>query len=151
MGSAGLNAELSPAILTILGYQPTPENMRVIIETLTSEGFEIDDDLVRYRFELTQRPGAMAAYGATMKWIGEQGGLFYPEEDIARVKTQTLIVNGSDDQVVPKELAWRFHGLLENSWLHVIPHCGHWAMVEHRYEFVRLVELFSDLLDADGG
>jgi len=147
MGSAGLNAELSPAIRTILGYQPTLENMRAIINTLTGDGFEVDEALVRYRYELTQRPGAMAAYGATMKWIGEQGGLFYPEEAIARVKAPTLIVNGRDDRVVPKELAWRFAELLENSWLHLIPHCGHWAMVEHRQEFVRLVELFIDLLD----
>ncbi|NNL85601.1 MAG: alpha/beta fold hydrolase [Myxococcales bacterium] len=145
MGSAGLNAELSPAIRTILSYQPTLENMRTIIETLTGDGFVIDDELVRYRYELTQQPGAMAAYGATMKWIGEQGGLFYPEEAIARVKTPTLVVGGSDDQVVPKELAWRFHELLENSWLHVIPHCGHWAMIEQREEFTRLVELWCEL------
>jgi len=147
MGSAGLNSELSPAIRTILGYRPTLENMRVISETLTADGFEIDDELVRYRYELTQRAGAMAAYGATMKWIGEQGGLFYPEDAIARVKTPTLIVNGRDDRVVPRELAWRFAELLDNSWLHLIPHCGHWAMVEHREEFVRQVELFIELLD----
>ncbi len=139
MGSAGLNAELSPAIRTILGYQPTPENMRTIIDTLTGDGFVIDEELVRYRYELTQQPGAMAAYGATMKWIGEQGGLFYAEEEIARVKTPTLVVNGSDDQVVPKELAWRFHELLDNSWLYVIPHCGHWAMIEQREEFTHVV------------
>ncbi len=145
MGSAGLNSELSPAIRTILSYQPTLENMRTIIETLTADGFEIDETLVRYRYELTQQPGAMAAYGATMKWIGEQGGLFYPEDAIAEVKTPTLLVNGSDDQVVPKELAWRFHELLEHSWLHVIPHCGHWAMIEQHEEFTRLVKLWCEL------
>jgi 2-hydroxy-6-oxo-6-(2'-aminophenyl)hexa-2,4-dienoate hydrolase len=125
--------------------------MRVMVDTLTGDGFEVDDDLLRYRFELTQRPGAMAAYGATMKWIGERGGLFYPEEEIAQVRTPTLIVNGRDDQVVPKELAWRFLELLDNSWLHLIPHCGHWVMVEHSEEFIRLVELFTDLLDRAAG
>lgn len=151
MGSAGLNAELSPAIRTILSYQPTMDNMRAIIETLTGDGFEIDEDLVRYRYELTQQPGAMVAYGATMKWIAEQGGLFYPEEAIARVQTPALIVNGRDDVVVPKELAWRFHELLDHSWLHLIPHCGHWAMIEHRDEFVGLVEWFAAVLDRAHG
>jgi 2-hydroxy-6-oxo-6-(2'-aminophenyl)hexa-2,4-dienoate hydrolase len=109
--------------------------MQKLVGVLTHEGFAVDPDLIEYRLKLTQQPGVMAAYGATMKWIAEQRGLFYPEAAISRVKHQTLIVNGKQDKMVPPELAWKFSQLLENSRLYLIPHCGHWAMIEHPQEF----------------
>ena len=87
----------------------------------------------------------MSAYGATMRWIAEQGGLFYPEEAIKQVKHKTLIVNGKQDKVVPPELGWKFSQLLENSWLYLIPQCGHWAMIEHPQEFCDMTTRFLSL------
>ena len=84
-----------------------------------------------------------------MAWIGQQGGLFYPAEDIARVKTQTLVVNGKEDLVVPLSCAYKFLELLENSRGYLIPHVGHWVMIEAPEEFAELVKRFLDrVLDA---
>jgi len=135
MGSAGLNTEISESLRVILSYAPSRENMQKLVQTLTHEGFQVDPELLEYRYRLTQEPGLMAAYGATMRWIAAQGGLFYPEEAIQRVKHKTLIIGGKQDKMVPPELAWKFSQLLENSWLYLIPHCGHWAMIEHPQEF----------------
>ncbi|MCC7410147.1 MAG: alpha/beta fold hydrolase [Gammaproteobacteria bacterium] len=151
MGSAGLNATLSPELRTILGYEPTLENMRTLVATLTAPGFEVDDELLQYRYERTQAAGAMAAYGATMRWIAAQGGLFYPEQDIARVRTPALVINGREDCVVPRELAWRFMELLDNASLHIIAHCGHWAMIEQPQAFTGTVLAWLGLLDASAG
>jgi 2-hydroxy-6-oxo-6-(2'-aminophenyl)hexa-2,4-dienoate hydrolase len=142
MGSAGLNAQINEAIRVILSYAPSRENMQKLVRVLTHEGFSVDPGLIDYRLELTQQPGVMAAYGATMKWVAEQGGLFYPEEAIRQVKHKTLVVNGKQDQVVPPELGWKFSQLLESSWLYLIPHCGHWAMIEHPQEFCDIVTRF---------
>lgn len=144
MGSAGLTTHLSPEIRTILSYQPTPENMRLLVATLASPAFRIDDDLIAYRYALTQQPGTMAAYGAIMRWLAEQGGLFYPEERIRTVRAPTLVVQGREDRVVPKELGWRFMELIDDARLHVIPHCGHWAMIEHPAQFCTAVLGFID-------
>jgi 2-hydroxy-6-oxo-6-(2'-aminophenyl)hexa-2,4-dienoate hydrolase len=143
MGSAGLNTNITESIRTVMSYTyPSRENMLKLIQALTHEGFNVDPNLVEYRYNLTQQPGAMEAYNAMMKWIAEQGGLFYPEQAIKQVKHKVLIVNGKEDKVVPPELAWRFSQLLENSWLYLIPHCGHWAMIERPQEFCDIVSWF---------
>ncbi|RMG56490.1 MAG: alpha/beta hydrolase, partial [Acidobacteria bacterium] len=54
----------------------------------------------------------------------------------------TLIINGKQDKVVPVDVAWRFSRLIENSWLYLIPHCGHWAMIERPDEFCALTSWF---------
>jgi 2-hydroxy-6-oxo-6-(2'-aminophenyl)hexa-2,4-dienoate hydrolase len=72
-----------------------------------------------------------------MKWIKEQGGLFYPPEVIARAACPALVVNGKQDKVVPLANAYRFLDLLPNSWGYIVPHCGHWAMIEHPEDFAR--------------
>ncbi len=144
MGSAGLTTRLSPEIRTILSYQPTPENMRLLVATLTSPAFKVENELLAYRYELTRQPGTMAAYAAIMRWLAEQGGLFYPEEAIRGVRAPTLVVQGREDRVVPKELGWRFMELIDDARLHVIPHCGHWAMIERTAEFCAVVLAFID-------
>jgi 2-hydroxy-6-oxo-6-(2'-aminophenyl)hexa-2,4-dienoate hydrolase len=136
MGAAGIKAPLNEALRVIMGYSPNRENMEKLIKALTNDDFKVDPELVEYRLKLTMDPATSAAYGGMQKWIGEQGGLFYPnEQDIAKVKHKTLIVGGKNDKVVPPESNWRFSQLLENSWLHLIPHCGHWAMIERPAEF----------------
>jgi 2-hydroxy-6-oxo-6-(2'-aminophenyl)hexa-2,4-dienoate hydrolase len=136
MGSAGLNTEISEAIRVILSYSPTKENMRKLVGVLTNPGFEVDEETIEYRYNQTQQPGAMAALGASMKWIAEQGGLYYEEDAIRKVKTPTLIVGGKEDRVVPIPIAFRFLELLDHAWLYIIPHCGHWAMIERPDDFV---------------
>jgi 2-hydroxy-6-oxo-6-(2'-aminophenyl)hexa-2,4-dienoate hydrolase len=142
MGSAGLTTHISESIRTIMSFAPSRENMEKLVGVLTNENFKIDPELIDYRLSLADRPGTMAAYGATMKWIGQQGGLFYPEEEISRIKHKTLVVGGKQDKVVPPEIAWKFSEILENSWLHLIPHCGHWAMIEHPEEFSAVTSWF---------
>jgi 2-hydroxy-6-oxo-6-(2'-aminophenyl)hexa-2,4-dienoate hydrolase len=143
MGAAGIKAPLNESLRVIMGYSPTRENMVKLIKALTNDDFKVDPELVEYRLKLTMEPATSAAYGGIMKWIGEQGGLYIPNEsDIAKVKHKTLIVGGKNDKVVPPESNWRFSQLLENSWLHLIPGCGHWAMIERPQEFSAVTSWF---------
>jgi len=142
MGSAGLNTELSPALRPILNYDFTVEGMRRLVDGLTGSRYQCDEAIIHSRHEDSLRPDAKTAYGSIMAWIGQQGGLFYPEEDIARVTTQTLVVNGKEDLVVPLTCAYKFLELLENSRGYLIPHVGHWVMIEAPDEFAEVVNRF---------
>ncbi|WP_082680845.1 alpha/beta fold hydrolase [Mycolicibacterium novocastrense] len=148
MGSAGQNprdesGQVSSELLTILNYrEPDQEAMRRIVDTLTHDNFVPSDEMVQYRYRLTQDEKVMHAYNGTMAWNMKVGGLRYEDQDIAKVEVPTLVVSGREDAVVPLRLSLRFHQLIPNSTLHSIPHCGHWAMIEHPLEFSDLTTRF---------
>jgi 2-hydroxy-6-oxo-6-(2'-aminophenyl)hexa-2,4-dienoate hydrolase len=142
MGSAGLNSEITEALKPIVFYDYTLAGMRKLIAALTGERFTVSEDLVRRRHELSIDPDTRRAYSATMDWIRQQGGLFYAEDDIRRVRAPTLVINGKNDLVVPLRNAYRFLELLPNSWGYFIPHCGHWAMLEAPADFIAATSTF---------
>ena len=141
MGAGGLPLQMGESIRTILSFAPTRENMEKLIRVLTNDEFPIDPAMVEHRMSLVESPGTMPAYGATMKWVAENG-LVYPEDEIRKVKHKTLVIAGKEDKVVTPNVNWRFSELLENSWLHMIPHCGHWAMIERPREFCEVTGWF---------
>jgi len=151
MGSAGLNSQITEALKPIVFYDYTPDGMRRLIDALTGPRFEASDELVTLRYRQSIEHDSRRAYEATMAWIRSQGGLFYPEDSLATIKTPALVVNGKNDLVVPVNLAYRYLELLENSWGYIIPHCGHWAMLEAPEAFVSatLQFLHSDVHDQE--
>lgn len=138
MGSAGLNHGVSEALRSIVHYDFTLDGMRRLIQALANPDFIPSEEQLKYRFELSVEPRVQAAYKAISGWVRDQGGLFYPEEDIARVKTRTLVFNGKDDLVIPMAEAYRFLELLENSHGYFLPNCRHWAMIEYPEVFARV-------------
>ncbi|MBW7836056.1 MAG: alpha/beta hydrolase [Sphingomonadales bacterium] len=148
MGSAGLNSEITEELKPIIYYDFTRDGMRRLIKALTGSRFIITDDLVDFRYKMSIDPDTRRAYEKVMACIREDGGLAYKEDDIARVKTPTLVVNGKQDLVVPLKNAYRFLELLDNSWGYFIPHCGHWAMIEAADDFTHITRAF---LLSEGG
>lgn len=137
MGSAGLTTELHADLMPVIQYDFTREGMVKLIRALTNDDFVPAPELVDYRLQKSLEPDCRAAYGAIMKWIKEQGGLYYPPEFIARVACPTLVVNGKQDKVVPVANAYRFLELIKDSWGYLMPRCGHWAMMERPEDFAR--------------
>lgn len=151
MGSGGRAAHLTADLGPVINYDFTIEGMRAIIGVLANPGFIPSDDQVRYRFEMSLRPQLRTAYKATMGWVREHG-LYYPDDQIAAVKTRTLVVNGKEDRVVPIEQAYEFLALLENSTGYLIPHCRHWAMIEYPELFAKVCcDFFDDTTQYGGG
>jgi 2-hydroxy-6-oxo-6-(2'-aminophenyl)hexa-2,4-dienoate hydrolase len=141
MGAAGLDiANPDRSVLACLaGYDFTVEGMRRVMETLTGPGYAIDEDLLRYRYELTLPAEARAAIA------GLRGApLTYDPADIAKVKTPTLVVGGKNDKIAILARTYGFLELLENSWGFVLPHCGHWVMMEAPGEFVAVTSAFFE-------
>lgn len=147
MGSAGFSDEVSPQLTAILDYDFTRDGMRKVVAALTNPAFEPSEEQVDYRYKLSVDPAARESYQATMRLV-RQVGMAYPTEQIASVKTWTLVVNGKNDLVEPVTFAYGFLELLENSTGYIIPHCGHWAMIEHPELFARIT---TDFLDHSSG
>lgn len=141
MGSAGLAiANPDPSYMkNLTGYDYTIEGMRRIVSALTAPGFEIDEQSVEYRHTLMQDAAARAALKAIVAHK-----LTYDRDAIATVRTPTLVVGGKEDQVAVLARTYGYLELLENSWGFVLPHVGHWAMIEAPGEFLAVTTAFLD-------
>ena len=143
MSSAGLNRKVPPAIAASANYDFSLEAMRGIVRILTRPDYEIDEDLVRYRYELLlDRPKMRKAYLRTMQVVIDSGGLFYEEDEIAAIKTPALVFHGRDDKVIPLSEAIQLLSLLDNAHAYFVPHCGHWAMIEQPETLSRISRSF---------
>lgn len=142
MGAAGIRNEgQAGAIQALANYDGTTGAMEAVVRALTHESYEVDPRLLQYRVEMSIVPETIAAQKATMGWV-VTNGLYYDDEYIARIKTPTLVVGGKDDPIVTPDQIFRFLELLENSWGYVIPHTGHWVMMERPREFVEVCTRF---------
>lgn len=137
MGSAGIRAPISDSLKSILNYDFTVPGMERIVRALTNPDFVPEPALIEYRHRLSIRPETKAAYSAIMQWQRDQGGFFYEEDYIRRIRQKTLVVNGKNDQVVPLSSGFRLVELIENAWGYFLPRCGHWAMMERPADFTR--------------
>lgn len=145
MGAAGLDiSNPDPAAKKALGgYDYTPEGMRRLIGVLAGPRFTIEDDMVTYRHALTMQPGAKEAMGSLHAAMAKDG-MTFPREEIASVEVETLVVGGKEDQIAVPARIYGYLELMPNSWGFVLPHCGHWVMLEAPEEFTQVTTAFFD-------
>lgn len=139
MGSAGIDiSNPDPAYKqTMAKYDFTREGMREIMKALSGSRSVVDEELLEYRFQLSIRDDVKMALGAIR---GKP--LIYAENEIGAIKHPTLVVAGKEDRVAILDRNYRFLELLENSWGFIMPHCGHWVMIERPAEFVEITSKF---------
>lgn len=144
MGSAGSSFELTPGLDTAWGYEPSRENMRELLELFAYSDGLVDDALIDNRYQASLRPGVQEAYAAMFpaprqRWID---ALALDEKDLAEVQSQTLVVHGRDDKIIPVAASERLAEVLPKSQLRVFPQCGHWVQIEKADEFYELISNF---------
>ena len=88
------------------------------------------------------RPDTLAAFAAIVDWIFDLGPLGYTEDQIRQISYKALVIHGNNDKVIPSVSGWQVSSLLPNAWFHVIPQCGHWAMIEQAGEFNMITNWF---------
>jgi len=150
MGSAGLKFELTPALDAVWGYTPSVQNMKTIMNWFAYDASLLSDDLARLRYEASIRPGVQEAWDAMFpaprqRWID---ALASPEDQVAALPHETLVIHGREDQVLPLSTSLRLSQLIPRAQLHVYGRCGHWTQIEHAARFVRLVDDFLSEADA---
>lgn len=143
MGAAGLDiANPDPSQRAALGgYDYTPEGMRRLVGVLTGPGYKVSDELIAYRHALTMQPGAREASAAIAEHM-RADPMTYPREEIASVQTPTLVVGGKLDKIAVLARTYGYLELIPNSWGFVLPHTGHWVMMEAPREFVAVTTAF---------
>jgi len=143
MGAAGLdiaNPDTSQRA-ALGGYDYTPEGMRRLVGVLTGPGYKVSDELIAYRHGLTMQPGAREASAAIAEHM-KTDPMTYPREQIASVQTPTLVVGGKLDKIAVLARTYGYLELIPNSWGFVLPHTGHWVMMEAPREFVAVTTAF---------
>jgi 2-hydroxymuconate-semialdehyde hydrolase len=141
MGSVGVSFPITPGLDAVWGYQPSYENMRRIMDVFAYDRGLVSDELAMMRYKASIRPGFQESFSAMFpaprqRWVDAMAS---PEEDIAALKNEALIIHGRDDQVIPLENSLRLHKLISRSQLHVFGCCGHWTQIEHAARFNRLL------------
>jgi len=143
MGAAGLDiSNPDPASRAALGsYDYTPEGMRKLVGVLAGPYFEVSDELVSYRHALTMQPGGREAMKAIQEHM-KTDPMIYSHEAIASIQTPTLVVGGKLDKIAVLERSYGYLKLIPNSWGFILPHAGHWVMMEAPAEFVAVTTDF---------
>lgn len=145
MGAAGLNISNpdKSALAALSSYDYTLEGMRRLVSVLAGPHFKITDEMVRHRHALTLVPGSREVLQGIQQHL-KTDGMTYPEEAIASVRTPTLVVGGKLDKIAVLERTHGYLRLIPNSWGFILPHVGHWVMLEAPAEFVTVTrEFFS--------
>ena len=143
MGAAGLdisNPDPEPR-KALGGYDFTAGGMRRLIEALAAPSFKITDEMIAYRHALTVQPGSREAISAIHEHL-KADPMTYAREAIASVKTPTLVVGGKLDKIAVLQRIYGYLELMPNSWGFILPHAGHWVMLEAPQEFVAVTSMF---------
>lgn len=144
MGAVGVPFTITEGLDAVWGYQPSIANMRKIMNYFAWDRSLVNDELARLRYEASMQPGVQEAFEAMFpaprqRWVD---AMVSPENDIAAIPHETLIIHGRDDQVIPVETSLKFTQLISRSQLHIFGRCGHWTQIEHSARFARMVTNF---------
>ncbi|GAA1850675.1 alpha/beta fold hydrolase [Pseudonocardia ailaonensis] len=122
---------------------PSRETLRAWLETMVFDQALLTDELLERRWEQSQRPGAIEWSRRTYDFLYRRTPPANPPVPLwaqsARITAPTLITWGRDDRVLPLDHAILPARLMPNAELHVFPRCGHWAMIERKADFERVV------------
>ena len=118
---------------------PSKKAMEAWVDTMVANKAVVDDDLIEERLANAQAPGALESAMAIFMSLGQHPD---PVPMYARLKgitAPTLVTWGRDDRMLPVEGALMGFRQLPNAELHIFSRCGHWAQVERKDDFERLV------------
>lgn len=118
---------------------PSKEAMEAWVDTMVANKAVVDDQLIEERLANALAPGALQSAIAIFSSLGQ-----HPEQvplyaRVKGIKAPTLITWGRDDRMLPVEQALFGFRQMPNAELHLFSKCGHWAQVERKGDFERLV------------
>ena len=118
---------------------PSKEAMEKWVDTMVSNKGVVDDHLIEERLANAMAPGALESAIAIFTSLGQHPEPVPLWARLKGLKTPTLITWGRDDRMLPVEGGLMGFRQLPNAELHIFSKCGHWAQVERKDEFERIV------------
>lgn len=144
MGSAGIDFPITDGLEAVWGYEPSPANMRKLLDIFAFDRSLINDDLAQLRYQASVQPGFQESFSAMFpaprqRWVR---ALASDEAQIRAIPHEVLLVHGREDRVIPLESSVRLTAFIARAQLHVFGRCGHWTQIEQAARFTRLVRDF---------
>lgn len=118
---------------------PSKTTMEAWVDTMVANKAVVDDELIEERLANALAPGAMESAIAIFSSLGQHPEPVPMWARVRGIKAPTLITWGRDDRMLPVEGALFGFRQMPNAELHIFSRCGHWAQVERKTEFERLV------------
>ena len=118
---------------------PSKAAMEAWVDTMVANKAVVDDQLIEERLANAMAPGAMESAIAIFSSLGQHPEPVPLFARLKGMKAPALITWGRDDRMLPVEGALMGFRQLPNAELHIFSKCGHWAQVERKAEFERLV------------
>jgi len=117
---------------------PNREKVEAFLRVMVFDQSFITEELIEERLAAAMDPeNQQGLVRAMSTFAGPRAGELWRELD--RIPHRTLMVWGRDDRTLPLDGALFALQQLPDARLHVFPRCAHWAQLEHRAEFDRLV------------
>lgn len=140
----------SEGISRLVDFVEDPTRSRMIewMRTMVHDPAVLTDAFVEMRWQAASAPGALEGirqiYSRDMLAVLRDLMLDNTETlaQLRRIQAPTLITWGRDDRVTPLDGFIAPMRLIRNAELHVFPDCGHWAMLERKAEWERVVLSF---------
>ena len=121
---------------------PSKKAMEAWVDTMVANKSVVDDQLIEERLANAMAPGALESAMAIFASLGQHPDPVPMYARLKGIKAPTLVTWGRDDRMLPVEGALMGFRQLPNAELHIFSRCGHWAQVERKEEFERLVSEF---------
>ena len=144
IGGVGRNV-LAPApseglnLLMEFAENPTRDNLVRWLRSMVHDPALITDELIEERWNSATEPATLEAsrriYGrqAMAATLAAQSASDQPIwAALHKITAPTLLTWGRDDRVTPLESALLPMRTIPQAELHVLPDCGHWAMIEQQ-------------------
>jgi len=133
------------SILREFLVKPTRESLERFVRIMVWDQKLVTPELLEERWNTVNDPATFEGFKQTAMpdVTPEEARRIREENDLWRhlekISHQVLLIWGRDDRVVPMDSAFFALRRLRNSRLHIFSRCGHWAQVEKKDEFNRLV------------
>lgn len=136
---AGIVIQPTPqeALANIASYYagdgPSIEKMERLVRSLIYDFSLVTPETIRERYESSITPVNMER---GRRGFSKRRDLY---SELSSISVPTLIIWGQEDKGGALEVGLQMLKKLQNARLYVFQRCGHWAQVEHREEFDRVV------------
>jgi len=120
--------------------EPTPENMKALVQIMCYDDAMATDDLADMRSQAAlAKPSHLESFLSPRPWDSR---FFDLAPALMKMQIPALFIHGRDDRVVSFENSLQLVSLVPNSRLVLLNRCGHWTQIEHAAEFNSLVANF---------
>jgi 4,5:9,10-diseco-3-hydroxy-5,9,17-trioxoandrosta-1(10),2-diene-4-oate hydrolase len=120
------------------GEGPSKEKLRTLLQTLLYNQSLLSEEVLEERYQASVDPEVVRVMSSHPPQNEALAGVLH------QVGCPTLVIWGADDRFGALDNGLTMVRTMQNARMHIFPHCGHWAQVEHAEEFNRLVLDFLD-------